>query len=321
MLPGMHAHQKKRIVAIINPYARLGRVGDRAREVQAALEWAGLDVTTVFTEKPLHALEIAQTMAREDTILIAGGGDGTVNEVARGIMSSGSAGTMAVLPLGSGNDFARMIGMSEDLKTAVTQLRCAVERQVDVGRVSWEEPTSKGCAHFVNALGIGFDGYAATLVPRFKGYPLGMGYLTAILVALWNWKSVGVNVVDLSSEDVIRYSGGLFFVTVGNGQDSAGGYSLNPKASIFDGMLDVCLVEAIGKLRALRMLPLARTGDHLKLPEVHYWHSTGIRVSSERPLPVHADGEIQTLQAISLDVSVAPGALRVLVPGDMTSTI
>lgn len=321
MLPGMHAHLEKRIVAIINPYARLGRVGDRALEVQAALDGAGLDVTTEFTEKPLHAFEIAQTMAAEDTILLAGGGDGTVNEVARGILSSGSAGTMAVLPLGSGNDFARMIGMSEDMRTAVEQLRCAVERQVDVGQVSWEEERSKGSAHFVNALGIGFDGYAASLAPRFKGYPLGLGYLTAILVALKNWKSVGVNVVDLSREDEIRYSGGLMFVTVGNARDSAGGYSLNPKASIVDGMLDVCLVEAIGKLRALRMLPLARTGDHLKLPEVHYWHSAGIRVSSERPLPVHADGEIQTLQAISLDISVAPGALRVLVPSDMTFTI
>ncbi len=321
MLPGMHTHPGKRIVAIINPYARLGRVGDRAREIQTALGSSGLDVTTVFTEKPLHALEIARSISSEDTILLAAGGDGTVNEVARGIMSSGSAGTMAVLPLGSGNDFARMIGMSEDLTTAVTQLGYAVERQVDVGQVSWEEQTTEGFAHFVNALGIGFDGYAATLVPRFKGYPLGMGYLTAILAALINWESAGVNVVDLSNEDEIRYSGGLFFVTVGNARDSGGGYSLNPKASIVDGMLDVCLVEAIGKLRALRMLPLARTGDHLKLPEVHYWHSAGIRVSSERPLPVHADGEIQTLQAISLDISVAPGALRVLIPRHMTPTI
>jgi len=317
----MIEHHNKRIIAIINPYARLGRVGDRASEVEAALGTSGFDVTTIFTETPLHALEIAHSMAAEDTILLAAGGDGTVNEVARGIKSSGIESTMAVLPLGSGNDFARMIGMSEDLKTAVLQLRSAVERQVDIGHVSWEEESSKGCSHFVNALGIGFDGYAATLAPRFKGYPFGLGYLTAILVALKYWEPVDVKIVDLSNEYEVQYSGGLFFLMVGNARDSGGGYSLNHKAAIVDGLLDICLVEAVGELRALRMLPLARTGDHLKLSEVHYWHSAGIRLSSDQPLPVHADGEIQTLQATSLEISVVPGALRVLVPGEMSLTI
>jgi len=321
MLKAKASCARMKVTAIINPASRVGQTSTRVSEIASALAGSGIDAEILLSERPLHALEMARGASAEGHTILAVGGDGTVNEVVRGILESGTNTALGILPLGTGNDFARMIGMSEDLPTAVRQLRASQRIKVDIGRVQWKDQGEEFSTQFVNAMGIGFDAYAASLAPRFKRYPLQLGYLAAILVALHSWKDRQVTVSDLDPTSSHRFSGELFFITVGNARDSGGGYTINPKASIVDGLLDVCLVRSLHKLRALRMLPSARTGSHLEYDEVQYWHSTGIRIDSERGLPIHTDGEIQSLNATDVVIKVDSGALNVIVPVDKIDDI
>jgi len=304
------------ITAIINPSASSGKVGARAGAILEELRSEGLTTRVLYTERPKHAIKLAAEASGTSDVVLAIGGDGTNHEVAMGLLASDSHSALAVLPTGTGNDFARMIGMSENPRQAARQLLSGVYQQVDVGRVSWFEESERRIGAFVNALGIGFDGYAAYLAPKYKGLPFKTGYLVTILAALKSWVPCGVTVWEETDGRRAVYSGRLFFVTVGNARDSAGGYQINPKASITDGLLDICLVRAVGYFRALHMLPSARTGSHLRFPEVSYWHSKAIRIESDRSLPVHADGEMLSVSARNIEVSVDPGALTVLVPSD-----
>lgn len=313
--------QSLELTAIINPAARSGKLRARMDEVVKALEKEGILVKRLITEGPNHATELAHEASRTADVILAVGGDGTVHEVARGILESKTDTSLAIMPCGTGNDFARMIGMSKDPSEAARQLITAVRCKVDVGRVTWLEDGEKKSGTFINAIGIGFDGYAASIAPRYKGLPFGMGYLVSILAALKTWVPCGVTVWDESKESEVRFSGPLFFVTIGNARDSAGGYRINPKASIVDGKLDVCLVEAIGYFRALRMLPTTRNGSHLKSPEVKYWHTNSIRIDADRSLPVHVDGEMLSISASGIEISVDSGALNVLIPSDYVDSI
>ncbi|GMQ81257.1 MAG: diacylglycerol kinase family lipid kinase [Rhodothermia bacterium] len=310
-----------KVTAIINPASRVGQTSTRADGIATALLGAGFEVKVVLSERPLHALDLAREAGADGHAVLAVGGDGTVNEVARGILESGSKAVLGVLPMGTGNDFARMIGMSENLTTAVRQLKTCEHLKVDIGRVRWKDQGEALSTLFVNAIGIGFDAHAANIAPRYKGYPFQLGYLAAILVALSSWKSQAVTVSDLDDTSSHGFRGRLFFVTVGNARDSGGGYTINPNASIVDGLLDVCLVRSVHKLRALRMLPSVRTGSHLDYQEVQYWHSTGIRIESEQGLPIHTDGEVQSLNATDIKIEVDSKALYVMVPKDRIDDI
>jgi YegS/Rv2252/BmrU family lipid kinase len=301
-------------VAVVNPAARHGRLHGDERRIVRAFEDANLPVRIERTNGPGHAVEIARTTPITHRAVVAVGGDGTVNEIARGLLARDDHPPLAVLPLGTGNDFGRALGMSMRLEGAVNQLATAVERRVDVGRVHFSEGHLVRSGLFVNAAGIGFDGHVASVAPRYKGVPFGAGYLLSILHSLATWKAVRAVVSDGSDGSDVRLDERCFFMTVGNGRDSGGGFSINPRASIFDGKLDVCFVRGLSRRRALRILPLARRGEHLDLAEIRYWVSKHVRIVPDEPLPLHTDGELVSRSVASLDVLVDPAALRVLMP-------
>ncbi len=310
----------RQITAILNPQASSGRTRGREKKVRAALNAAGLGDQIIRTKHQGHAVEIARSAAVESDLVIAVGGDGTVNEVARGIIESGCQPAFGIIPSGTGNDFARFIGMSMDIGRAVSQIGSGVITRVDAGRVIWKEQKEsltqlvERQSYFVNTLGAGFDGHAAFLAPKYKHLPFQTGYLTAILVALRTWVSSGATIWNDSTGPTAIFSGRLFFVTVGNARDSAGGYRINPRASIADGLLDACIVSDVSIWRAIRLLPMARRGRHLTQPEVAYRQLSRMRIESDLSLPVHADGELLSECARSIRVQALPGALRVCVP-------
>ena len=101
--------------------------------------------------------------------------------------------------------------------------------------------------------------------------------------------------------------------TIGNAMDSGGGFRINPKASLVDGLLDACLVSEVGVIRALRLLPTAARGGHLQFPEVQYWQTPKLSIQTASPVPVHADGEFLDEAVESLVVELQPGRLELLV--------
>jgi YegS/Rv2252/BmrU family lipid kinase len=322
-----------RYAFILNPAAQNGRAARHREALEAVLHAEGLAFTLTETAEPGHAVHIAREAARVADAVVAIGGDGTIHEVARGI--SGTEAVMGVLPLGTGNDFAHAVGMPDDLREAVRALRAAEPKAVDLGRVRWRERGPDGAETerevlFANCLGIGFDALAALSARRYK--VLGSGrtaYLAGVFETLWTWRQPQVEVVvstDVEAEGAAvpfgipegegerLHAGRFFLIEVGNGFSIGGGFLLTPEAVVDDGLLDVCLIERISRLRVLRLLPTTFRGAHVGEPEVTMRRVHRVTVRSASPLPVHADGEAITAAALALDIAVLPGALRVLAP-------
>ena len=257
--------------------------------------------------------------------MIAVGGDGTVQEVVRGLL--GTDAVFGIVPFGTGNDLAHAIGMPTRVPDALRALARAREhgaRPLDVGRVRWtEDGTTIHERHFVNCLGTGFDALVAAEVLRYKRLGGRAAYLAAVLRALRLWKRREIHVevrlaapgtdapFGLPDSGRVLHSGPFFLCEIGNGHSVGGGFLLTPDAVPDDGALDVCLARPLSLRRMARVLPLAMRAAHTEEPEVTIARAPRIAVrATSGALPIQADGEAVAAGARALDAEVLPGALR-----------
>ncbi|HAY37487.1 MAG TPA: hypothetical protein DCY57_11055 [Bacteroidetes bacterium] len=306
--------QFRNVVVVFNPAAQTGRLAHLEPNLKDELHATFGSVRFHCTEYKGHARELAMELGAEVDLVLAVGGDGTVHEVGTGLVEVGSRVPMGILPLGSGNDFARALKMPMEWKEAISALSTGTLRTVDTGYSRWKEEGKTRECRFINALGVGFDAFCAVIAPKYKGWPFGIGYTVSILVALKSWISSGATVWNLSNGKEPIFSGRMMFTTIGNAQDSGGGYSINPKALVSDGRVDACVVENCSIMRSLSLLPATREGKHLTMKEVNYHQLEKMLIDTDRGLPIHADGEVQSLEARSIEVSVVANSLRVIVP-------
>lgn len=209
---------------------------------------------------------------------------------------------LAVLPLGSGNDFARSHGIPRDLRGAVAVIRDGRSTTSDVGRF--------GERYFFNTLGIGFTVDVTRRSRKIKflrGLPL---YLTAVFQSLRTYRSTDVKI---SAPDFHRGSP-TYFVTIGIGICEGGGFMLTPDALTDDGEFDVCMVDDVTAWTALRVLPRAMTGRHTDHPAVTMRRTASLELTAPEPMVMHADGELYDTGATHLEVACLPGRLNVRVP-------
>ena len=317
-----HSNLPMRYMVLLNPAAGHGRVGRSREKIERALREAGLDVHVVETQSAEQTAVRACEAACSGGAVIAVGGDGTVHHVARGVAEGGS-GALGVIPLGTGNDFARMLGMPRNLRAAALALRAAVPVPMDYGVVRWWEGGRPAQRRFVNAVGIGFDAQVAREVVAFKALPGFTGYLAAVLRTLRHWQAPSVVVATgKGGRPVTCYTGPLLLATVGNGATSGGGFRLTPEASLTDGLFDLCLIQAAPARRVLQLLPHVLRGRHGAAPEVQMHHARHVHLQTVagegvRPpqgLPIHADGEVLTEQAGRVEIDIVAGGLSVLMP-------
>ena len=302
--------------AILNPAAGHGRAGQHRAQVEAALRSAGLACSLWCSEAPGHAVALARQAAAQSDAVIAVGGDGTIQEVVRGLLASEDTAHLGVLPQGTGNDFVKMLGMPTGLKAAARALATARPRAVDYGTIQWVDHDGTHEQVFVNAVGIGFDAHAAHVANQLKHWPGLLGYLIAVLRTLWRWESPAVSITATlpSGQRGTLFEGSLLLATAGNGVSSGGMFLLTPHASITDGLLDVCIVSHASTGRVLRMVPRVLRGRHEQAREVRTVRVRRLALSAETGLPVHADGEALARAAHTLSVRVCPGGLSVLYP-------
>ena len=306
-----------RIIAILNPVANYGRTGKKRVVVEAALRAAGLEGEVWLTQAPGHAVALARRAAAEAEVVLAVGGDGTIHEVCRGLIESPHTAHLGVIPLGTGNDFVKMLGMARRPEAAARQLATATPRAVDYGLVRWVEDGRAGEQVFVNAVGIGFDAQAAIEANSLKFLPGITGYLVAVLRTLRHWGGPMVHITGVEAPGgsaAVLYEGRLLLVTAGNGVSSGGMFYLTPHASITDGLLDVCIVEYASPWRIMQVIPRAVKGRHETEPEVHTGRIRTLRVTAEAGLPIHTDGEIAARNARNIEIEVVPGGMSVLMP-------
>ncbi|MGH2418032.1 MAG: diacylglycerol/lipid kinase family protein [Candidatus Limnocylindria bacterium] len=240
--------------------------------------------------------------------VIAIGGDGTVQEVVNGLLAASAPAELGIVPLGSGNDLARSLGLPAELASAWRVAIGSETRAIDVARARNGDGTERW---FASAGGIGFDAQVAAAMIARGGWQAGRaGYLFTTLAELRRFSNrrVRLTIDGISSEhDVL-------LVAIANGAYYGGGMRIAPDARPDDGFLDVCVVGDISRITAIRQLPNLYRGTHVRHAQVSMHRGRSIEVDGDGATRVHLDGE--PFGSLPLRVSLVPGALRVATPPD-----
>jgi len=292
---------------IVNPAAAGGRLGREWPATAERLAGWGLAPPIVFTDAPGHARELAAAAVADGVRrIVVAGGDGTVCEAAEGLYRAGG-GELAILPLGTGNDAARTLGVPHDLGDAARAAVGGRSRSVDLIRT--------GDRLVLNAIGVGLTGDINDRAARIKWIRGIAVYLMAALSALFRYRMQEVRVV---TEDG-SYEGSMLILAVHGGPTTGGGFALTPAAVPDDGLLDACLVEEVGPLGRLVRLAAAMRGGLGTMKGTHELQARWLELHFSRPLPAHLDGDSVILEPPVARFEVVPGAITVVVPENCRS--
>lgn len=268
---------------IINPTAGKGMGLKAIPRIEAYLQQHGIPGKIIQTEYPGHATEIAKAWSGSGLkAVVAAGGDGTVMETANGLLGTGIP--LGILPLGSGNDFARSIHIPRGLTRlgdAFSILQEGSAKPVDVGFFG-------DCA-FLNVASIGFDSEIIRDLPKVKRFFRGpFAYIASIFLKFLTYKTKRVRLVMDDVEKELE----LFLAAVCNGRYYGGGLMVNPDGAVDDGFFNLVLVHPLPRYKIPFLLGRFRKGLHVSLPYVEIFQCKTLSVHSMEPLPVNADGEL-----------------------------
>ncbi|MBI2301176.1 MAG: diacylglycerol kinase family lipid kinase [Armatimonadetes bacterium] len=294
-----------RTLVICSPVAGGARGAERFAACRERLQ---ADVATA--ERAGHAEELARASQGYDCI-IAAGGDGTVHEVANGLLSHpGLPPRLAILPLGTGNDIARNLGIL-DIETALAAIQGERRTRIDLVRVDLQRNGGPAVVYAVLNVGVGFGAAVvrATTVAVKRLFGQDRAYLVGTLRALAAWRSplyrLRLDEGELSER--------LILLGVANGEYEGGGrMRLSPGARMDDGRLELLLIRHGSKLEVLRNLGKLPTGDHIHHRLARYQSIRRLEVAVEPEVEIAADGDV--VGRTPAVIEVVPAALEVAVP-------
>ncbi|MGC8781506.1 MAG: diacylglycerol/lipid kinase family protein [Anaerolineae bacterium] len=304
---------------IVNPLSGRGN-GARARgPVRRALDLAGVRYDMIETAGPGHAIELARQAVLDGwDVIVSVGGDGTAHEALQGLVQAAQAtgawpagpiGTLGLVPIGTGNDYAWRLGLPEGDPEAACRVLLQDHRTlVDLGQVTDEAGRSE---FFLNHLGAGFE--AATLIEslklrRLRGFLL---YLSAVLRVIPRY-SRGWEMA-ISQNGAMPQARPLILASVANGGRTGGGFMMAPHARLDDGQLDLVCGHTPNPAVTLWLLPHVIRGTHLsKKRYVSASRAAELVLEAPGGVPVHLDGEVFRTDARRLEIRTLPGRLRVV---------
>jgi diacylglycerol kinase (ATP) len=273
----------------------------------------GLAGETLFSERPGHLIELArQAVAGGARLVVAVGGDGTLNEVVNGV--AGCDVDLATIPLGTGMDFVRTHGIPTSFDDAVRVALTGSPRTIDAGRVRYRTWGGEDAERwFANVGSVGMSGAVAQ---RVNGMSKVLGgkatFFYALTRVFLEWENTDVTV----KLDDCERRGRMHDVVVANGVWHGGGMMLAPGAEPDDGLFDVVLIGDVGKVDFLTTAPKIYRGKHVAHPKVDVVRSARVEVDAAERLPIEVEGEqVGTTPAV---FEIVPGALRVRVPASTT---
>ena len=300
----------KRLGFIINPAAASGRCPARWAELQAHFCQGGGSAKCLFTSRPGEAVSFAQGLARECDVVVAVGGDGTIFEVASGLLLSGIANpTLGIVPLGTGNDTARLCGIRDVIQAQVA-LPGMRNKNVDVIKICCQADGATVTRYGLLYGSVGLIGEALKhTTPRVKRiFGRRLAYPAGALRAIFSYRASRMRVTCDGQAQENRF----LLVCASNAELSGGGMRLAPGAKMDDGLLDVNVCEAVGRGTALSLLWQISRGRRVTHPKLRYLTARTVAVAAEPPMDVQADGELIGHTPARLEV--VPQALRVLIP-------
>jgi diacylglycerol kinase (ATP) len=296
----------------VNPASGNGATGRRWPELARLAEEAGLRGRTLFSEREGHVAELARSAAERDVrLLVVVGGDGTVNEAVNGILDAGAKDVeLALLPCGTGDDFARTLEIPTDSARALEVAVQGATRPVDVGRagfLGWDG--TKQERYFANFAGAGISGAIARRgAATSRRLGARAAYFWATVAVFARWKSVEVR-LDAGGE---HRSGLMYEVLAANGAYTAGGMKIAPGAVPDDGLFDLVVIGDFTKAEFLNTFPKIYRGTHVRHPKIEVLRAAGASLEAASTLPVVLDGEQPGTTPATFEI--LPGALRLRVP-------
>jgi len=289
----------RRICLIVNPSAGGGRACRVLPDVEAELGRLGVGYHTERTRDLEHARELAVAAADAREVAVTLSGDGLVGCVA-GALRGREGAVLGVLPGGRGNDFARVLGIPRDPVQACEVIAHGREQALDVGDVDGRS--------FIGIASVGFDSEANRIANQAPAWMGQLVYAYGALRALAAWSPARFELQIDGRPHVL--SG--FSVAAANSKAYGGGMYMAPDADTNDGLLDVVLSGEATKRRFLANLPKVFKGEHIHQPSVTVLRGAEVRIASDRPFTVYADGD--PIGELPVTVRVIPSALRVLAP-------
>lgn len=288
------------IYVICNPVAGNGRGKKIGEQVQAELKKRGILHEFYLTESRDHATELAKKAAALGAEkVLAVGGDGTVLEVARGLIHTQTA--LCIIPGGTGNDFIKTIGIPKDPAAALEAALTNAPRKTDAVQLNDRL--------FLNEAGVGFDVSVLEYAQKAKKYCRGLlPYLYGVIRTIFSFSGIRL-VCQLEEGETIERE--ILVLGVGNGRFIGGGIEIAPEAVPDDGLLDVVIVEKMKKPRMMQVLPLLLKGKILTFKETEWTRVKCLTFQGEH-MSVNVDGEILPMD--KAEISILPNALYVCRP-------
>ncbi len=318
------------MLIIVNPTSAHGAARVRWAQLEGVLRGAGLRFDVALTQSTGHATELAAQAAQHGHDVVAClGGDGTVNEVLNGLMSYAGAESvgvglrpaptqrpapaLAVIPCGTGSDFARALKLPHAPQEVLALLQRGTAQDVDVGLVTCQHAGQMVQRHFINIAGIGFDGEVSAQMNRSSKRGGSLAYFANVFKVLGRYKNKRAAVTIKHGSHEQRIEGIFNSIVIANGQYFGGGMWVAPNASWCDGLLDVVLIGDVSRAEFVATFPKIYRGAHLTHPKVRSFRATEVRIESHLQEHALLEAEGELFGAAPATVRVLPGACRLLV--------
>jgi diacylglycerol kinase (ATP) len=296
------------VTVFVNSVSGGGRALRHLSQIQKLFQSFRVQAQLVMTNSAAELESSAQNAILQGRrVLFAMGGDGTFQALANAAF--GTESLLGVLPLGGGNDFAAALGLPEVPMKAAESILRGSPRLVDLVRVRTAEGRTR---LYVGGGGIGLDADAARYASgTYRRFPGRSRYIASALRALVGFVPLEVR-VEFPSSDLVPVEAKALVVAILNTPTYGAGLRLAPGASIDDGWINVVLIEGIGPIEILRLLPQLIASGELRTSRVKRWQARKVRLTTSKPAAFHGDGEI--LGSTPVEIEVVPGAVKVLAP-------
>lgn len=295
---------KQKALFIVNPVSGGKRKDGVPELIQKYLDVDVFDATITFSTGVAHARQLAKEAINEFDLIVAVGGDGTVNEVASALVGSNKL--LGIIPCGSGNGLSRFLNIPMDIKEAIENLSTGRAEVIDSAEANGQA--------FFNMAGMGFDAHISEVFSHNKKRGF-ISYIKSSVTEIFNY-TPQYYYIDI---DGVVYERTAFMVSIANSSQYGNNMHIAPYASVQDGLIDVCIIKPFPVFRLLEMgfRMLYKISDKSKYLEI----IKGKRIHIKRNAagPMHLDGEPQIIGA-DVEINVVPQSLKVIV-GDTYKSI
>ena len=295
---------------IVNLTAGGGKPHKHLNTVLEYLKENGLNFEVSTTSYQGEAVELAQKAADKGIDLIVSiGGDGTVNEIVNGIMKSKNDPSLGIIPLGWANDFIKSTDIPSDIIEACKILIKGKTKKIDIGAINSQ-------IYFANICGVGFDAEVAQLANQMKSKHPNLRILSAFIYVFATVKKL---LSPFSYHNVkIKFDGQeihskILFIAISNGKIYGGRFNITPEAILDDGLLEVCVVEEMGRFKYLSIIPKVFKGTHASIKGINFYRAKEVIIQSSETILAQVSGEVIEGQK-KFSITLLPKSLKLIVP-------